>query len=379
LLEELGVVEVKMDKFMKQIFTLLLFVFLSSQAQKKPNVVFILIDDLGWKDVNYNGSTFYETPCIDALAADSMKFNYYYAASPMCSPTRASIMTGKSPARTGITQWLPGNLNSGGRYDCPTPTQFLKRDEITLGEAFQEGGYETCFLGKWHMGPLKLGTPKDHGFDHEGGLIQENAAQMFYPFSRGKNKPLFPGKKGDYFNDTITNHAIDFIKKKKDKPYLLYLSHFAMHLPLASKKGLLQKFTEKKEKLSLQSKGYEEKYAHVQMQMNQYSPTYAGELANLDENIGRLTAALKESGQYYNTIIVFSGDNGGRSSLNKNDPTSVYPLRGGKTFLYEGGIRTPMFIRWPGKSQAGSSSDVPTTSMDTDRNFDFLMILKTLT
>ncbi len=353
---------------LKNYICVLLFVFiLSLNAAKKPNVLFILTDDFGWKDVGFNGSTFYETPNLDKLSKEWMKFNVNYAASPMCSPTRVSIMTGKAPSRHGVTQWLPGDLNSGNKYNCPPPAPYMKKEELTLGEAFKEAGYETSFLGKWHMGPFSYARPKDQGFDSEAALVEINNCSMFHPFHRGTKgtKPGIPGsQKGDYYTDKLTDLAIEFVKEKRDKPFFLYLSHFAMHSPIKSKQALKAKFAKKAKESGVKSKIVTDSHSHQKVESVQSSAEYAGELFNLDENIGRVVDALKSSGQYDDTIIVFTGDNGGRSSLKGGNSTSVWPFRGGKTFVYEGGIRTPLLIHWPGKIKPGSFSDVPVISMD---------------
>ncbi|MDF1754461.1 MAG: sulfatase [Verrucomicrobiales bacterium] len=335
---------------------------------KKPNIMFILIDDFGWYDVGYNGSTFYETPQIDRLAKEWMRFDNCYTPSPMCSPTRTSILTGKNPARHGVTQWLKGADYFFARQDdeqvvyCPVPkSDGIKESEVTLGETFRDAGYDTAFFGKWHMGSLKeTGGPKNHGYDSQKAIIETNSCNLF------NCARYFPGKskKGDCYTDLITDEAIDFVTTKRDQPFYLHLCHFAMHARIESKPELRAKFAKKAKQLGIKSETALDDYSHQPHKLQQNSPEYAGELYNLDENIGRLVDALKESGQYENTIIIFTGDNGGRSTVNKPDATSVMSLRGGKTFLFEGGLRTPLLIHWPGHSAPGSSSDVQVTSMD---------------
>ena len=337
----------------------------------RPNVIFILVDDWGWRDVGYNGSTFYETPEIDKLAQEWMRFDNCYTASPMCSPTRLSILTGKNPARHGVTQWLPGRdkayLRKGEepRVYCPPPiSSGIKDKEITLGEALIEEGYETAFYGKWHMGQLKkTGGPKKHGYQSQKAIIESNRCSMFHPF-RGANN--FPGsKKGDNFTDLLTDAAIDFTSAQREKPFYLHLCYFAMHAPIESKSEFRAKFEEKRKSLpSLEKDRSLDSHSHQAQKLRQDNVEYAGELYNLDRNIGRLIAALKSSGQYENTIIILTGDNGGRTSYFQAHPTSNRPLRNGKTFLFEGGLRTPLLFHWPGLSKPGSRSDVPVTSMD---------------
>ena len=337
-----------------------------SQASQ-PNVLFILIDDFGWQDVGYNGSTFYETPEIDKLSNEWMRFNHCYTPSPMCSPTRTSILTGKNPARHGITQWLSGidrfyaRPGETAAVYCPAPlVQGIQESELTLGEAFQSAGYETAFYGKWHMGKLQAtGGPMGHGYASQRAIIEENRCPIFDCAN------YFPeASKGDCYTDLLTDAAIDFVNEKRDRPFYLHLCHFAMHAKIESKPELRQKFSEKKKALGIEASTAMDDYSHQPHKLQQDSPEYAGELYNLDENIGRLIDALKQNGQYENTLIIFTGDNGGRTTVNKPDATSVMPLRGGKTFLFEGGLRTPLLIHWPGHTQAGMKSDTPVTSMD---------------
>lgn len=351
-----------------------LLLAVSATAAEKPNILFILIDDFGWKDVSYNGSTFYETPQIDKLSETCMRFDNCYTPSPMCSPTRASILTGKNPARHGITQWLPGTsriyVRKGERprVHCPPPrSRGLKKKETTLGEAFQQAGYDTAFFGKWHMGKLKsTGGPKAHGYASQKAIIEANGCAMFYPF-RGHRKYFPKAKKGDNFTDLLTDAAIKFVSRKRENPFYLHLCHFAMHAPIESKPELRKKYREKAAKLPTLERPADrvlDDYAHSPQKLRQDDAEYAGELETLDKNIGRLIDKLKENGQYENTIIILTGDNGGRSSYFRSHPTSNQPLRTGKTFIFEGGLRTPLLIHWPGHSKAGMNTDVPVTSMD---------------
>ncbi|MCW8833996.1 MAG: sulfatase, partial [Colwellia sp.] len=345
-----------------------------NDSSDKPNVLFILIDDFGWKDVGYNGSSFYETPEIDHLASEWMRFNNAYTPSPMCSPTRVSILTGKNPARHGVTQWLPGSSKAftRGRKEHAsvlTPlskSSGIKGNEITLGESLKEIGYDTAFYGKWHMGSFdETGGPKNHGYDSQMAVIEANSASMFYPF-RG-NPDYFPNaKEGDNFTDLLTEHAIEFMTKDRKQPFYMHLAHFAMHSPILSKPALREKFSKKAQSLpELKNDAILDSYGHKAQKVRQDDADYAGELATLDHNIGRLVKALKASGQYDNTIIILTGDNGGMASLSfQKHPTSNFPLRTGKTFVFDGGLRTPLLIHWPGHSKAGMSSDIPVTSTD---------------
>ncbi len=340
-------------------------------AAKHPNVIFILIDDLGWNDVGYNGSTFYETPCIDALSQVWMRFDRCYTPSPMCSPTRVSILTGKNPARHGVTQWLNGSDKYFGRNGeqptvyCPVSQSLsISPDETTLAEALQEVGYDTGFFGKWHMGRFDVsGGPAAHGYDTQRAVIEENRCSMFYPF---RNPDYFPdAKQGDNFTDLLTDAAIEFLTQQREQPYYLHLCHFAMHSPIGSKQGLRVRFQQKSDALpELTVDRKLDAYGHKPQKLRQDDAEYAGELATLDKNIGRLIDAVRSAGQYDNTIIVITGDNGGRSSYFMKHPTSMQPLRTGKTFLFEGGIRTPLLIHSPRHHTFGKSSSTPVTSMD---------------
>lgn len=343
----------------------------SDGTGRSPNVLFILIDDFGWYDVGYNGSTFYETPRMNQLAREWMRFDQCYTPSPMCSPTRASILTGKNPARHGITQWLDGTDRAFGRKGeeprvyCPKPQSAgINESEITMGEAFQAAGYDTAFHGKWHMGRLKeTGGPINHGYASQEAIIEANRCAMFHPFRSGSYFPK--AKEGDNFTDLLTDTAIDFVTAERDKPFHLHLCYFAMHAPIASKPELREKFAKKATSLpNTERDRILDEHGHKPQKLRQDSPEYAGELFNLDRNIGRLIEALKMSGQYENTIVILTGDNGGRSSYFRPDPTSNRPLRTGKTFVFEGGIRTPLLIHWPGHTQPGMSAATPVTSMD---------------
>jgi len=337
----------------------------------RHNILFVLVDDLGWYDMGYNGSTFYETPEIDRLSKQWIQFNQCYTPSPMCSPTRVSILTGKNPARHGVTQWLSGRdtayVRKGEkpRVYCPPPqTAGIQNSEITLGEAFQQAGYVTAFYGKWHMGKLKqTGGPKHHGYDEQLAVIEENRCSMFYPFG---DPTYFPAaKKGDNFTDLLTDAAIKFISTDHQKPFYLHLCHFAMHAPIASKAEERKRFEQKSRLLSKIDRDRTlDDYSHKPQKLRQDDAEYAGELATLDSNIGRLINALKQAGKYENTIIVFTGDNGGRTSYFNSHPTSNHPLRTGKTFVFEGGIKTPLLIHWPGHLKPKIEIDTPVCSTD---------------
>lgn len=359
---------------------------MAAEPNERPNVLFILIDDFGWMDVGYNGSTFYETPNLDRLADEFMQFNRCYTPSPMSSPTRASIMLGQNPARHGITQWLPGLATWPGNdiskqavlCNCPK-VQALPCEEVTLGEKLQNAGYETAFFGKWHMGSFsETGGPEAHGFDESCAVIEENSCAMSYPFKEIKEGMEMPDKafyfpdanKDDNFTDLLSEQAIEYIQRDRDKPFFLYLAQFAMHHPIKSKEEIKVQFEDKKartmeEHTKEESIISDDPYAHKPYNKYQNSSEYAGELYTLDDNIGRIIQAVKDAGLYDNTIIIITGDNGGRSTICWFDePTSVQPLRGGKTFTFDGGLRTPLLIHNPKVECEGKKCDQMVTSMD---------------
>ncbi len=336
-----------------------------------PNIVFILIDDLGWQDVSYHGSRLYETPNIDRLAEEGMRFSNAYAASGVCSPTRASIMTGKYPARVRITDWIPG------RGDSPDNKllQVQDRDnlalqEVTIAERLQEAGYATCYIGKWHLGgPGYL--PQDQGFDvNIAGNRRGSPPSYYYPYRRNDYQLAELAKTGDegeYLTDRLSREAVRFISQHTDHPFFLYLSHYAVHKPIQPKSSLRDYYEKKLNRIpeSEEPKYQSERYNAV-TQLVQDDPGYAAMVQSTDESVGRILQALGQSGVAENTVIFFISDNGGLSTLpaGANTVTANTPLRAGKGWLYEGGIREPMIIKWPGITKAGSVCDYPVISTD---------------
>ena len=323
----------------------------------KPNILFILVDDLGWADVGCFGSKLYETPNIDRLASQGMKFTNAYAACPVCSPTRASIMTGRYPVRQGITNYIRGDHRLPYSAVIPPKNEYqLPLEEVTIAEALRGAGYATGHIGKWHLGDEGF-LPQDQGFDYNYAGTRSGMPRSFF-FPQWTGNPPVEAQEGEYLPDHLTDHALEFIEGNQDKPFFLYLPFYAVHIPIEAKEEHVKKF---------EAKLAEAKLAPGLVPgQDQHNPIYAGMIYSVDENIGRLTAKLDELGIAGNTIIFFMSDNGGLNSPEwKNEPvTSNAPLRNGKGHLYEGGIREPLIIKWPGVTAPGSTSDVPVNSVD---------------
>ena len=341
----------------------------NAEIDRTPNIVMFFIDDLGYTDLGCYGSTFHETPAIDQLARQSVRFNDFYSANPVCSPTRAALMTGKAPQRMGITQWLnqPNELH-------------LPLEEVTIGEALSEVGYQTGYIGKWHLGDKDMHMPQFQGFDwvrcvNRGG----SPGSYFYPYKRvgNKNKPngirfwdipdLEDGKKGDYLNDAMTDQALSFIKENQHRPFFLCFAHYAVHTPIQGPDALVDKYKTKLKKSGEQPKEVIAERNGARTRSAQNNPTYAAMLENLDTNVGRVLQELEDLALRENTVIVFTSDNGGLSTLasrrSTGGPTCCLPLRAGKGWTYEGGIRIPTMVSWPGHLKPAETS-VPGITMD---------------
>ncbi|MCU0914128.1 MAG: sulfatase-like hydrolase/transferase [Planctomycetes bacterium] len=343
----------------------------------RPNFVFFLVDDLGRQDLGCYGSTFYETPNLDRLAAQGMRFTSAYAACPVCSPTRASIMTGKYPARIRLTNYIagarPGKLLSAEYF------HYMKLEEVTLAEALKEAGYRTNFVGKWHLGNEPY-YPEKQGFDvNVGGCDAGAPPTYFYPYTRGNRSipGLEQGQPGEYLTDRLADESRKLIEQSKDQPFLLYLSFYAVHIPLQAKKELVEKYTAKAKQLGLEDKPHfatDEQWpktaagdakwrATLRTRILQDHAVYSAMMESLDQAVGRVLNKLDELGLADNTIVFFMSDNGGLATA-EGQPTCNLPLRAGKGWLYEGGIREPMIIKWPGMVKPGSTCDEPVTSTD---------------
>ncbi len=334
----------------------------STPEQAKKNVLFILVDDLGWKDLGCYGSTFYETPNIDRLASQSAVFTNAYTPNPVCSPTRAALMTGKHPSRIGITDWIPGDDPKDRKFLGPSDFNQLPLQEVTLAETLKESDYKTFFAGKWHLGGEGY-FPENQGFDiNKGGHHMGQPPGGYYsPYS---NPKLSDGPDGEYLTDRLTDESMAFLDENGQDPFLLYLAYYTVHTPIQANRKHLAKFQEKRRGRSdnLVLKDQEGKGQTVQ---NQNNAEYASMVYSLDENVGRLLDKLDELGIADNTLIILTSDNGGLTTTVKEwtSPTSVRPLRAGKGWAYEGGIRVPLIIKKP-KNKTGKTIDTPVTSMD---------------
>jgi len=346
---------------------------MTAVAEERPNVIFYLIDDLGWADLACYGSKFHETPNLDRLAASGMRFSDAYAACPVCSPTRASVMTGKYPARLGITDWI-GASQKKEALITPLNDAFLPDSEVTIGEALKAGGYKTAYFGKWHLGAKDEHHPKKQGFDYHRGVNRAGApGSYFYPFTRGKKKsgstvPDFSeAGEGAYLTDVIADEAVEFVEKNKDVPFFAFVAHYSIHTPIQAKTEHVDKYKAKLAKAgkSLEPRSRDEK-GYGKTRLDQNNPALAGMVESVDASVGRMLDKLDELGLTKNTVIVFTSDNGGLSTLQNNrvGPGCTLPLRGGKGWMYEGGIRVPLIVKWPGVTKPGTTCAEPVVSTD---------------
>jgi arylsulfatase A-like enzyme len=328
------------------VFSALLLVGLGAPTtaavtERPPNVVFFLIDDLGWTDLGCFGSDLYETPNIDQLARQGMKFTNGYAACTVCSPTRAALMTGKYPARLHVTDWIHGSKRPNAKLSIPKWTEFLPQEEVTIAAALKGAGYVSASIGKWHLGDRPEDWPDRRGFEvNIAGFGAGSTPSYFSPY---KIPTLTDGPVGEYLTDRLADEALRFISTNKDKPFFLYFPHYAVHTPLQAKKALIEKYQIK-----------------LKPGLRHTNTTYAAMIASMDEAVGRVTAKLADLGLSEKTIVVFTSDNGG---LLRPSTTNV-PLRAGKGSAYEGGVRVPLIVRWPGVTSPGSVCAEPVITPD---------------
>ncbi len=329
--------------------------------KKKPNVIFILVDDLGWNDLGYTGSTFYESPNIDKLSTESFEFKTAYAASSVCSPTRASIMTGKHPSRVNITDWIPGVDPKNRPLLGPQDLHQLPLNEITIAEKLKQSGYKTFYAGKWHLGSQGY-YPEENGFDINVGGFEKGSPMGGY-YSPYKNPKLSDGPEGEYLTDRLTSESISFIENHdKSQPFVLFLSFYNVHTPIQPNLKHVNYFKEKLDSMDDNKVRVRQEGKAISL-LNQVNHKYASMVYAMDENVGRLINSLKENNLYDDALIIFTSDNGGLSTQGRVAPTSVFPLRAGKGWLYEGGIRIPQLIKTPGNSKNVKIEDV-TVSYD---------------
>ena len=312
----------------------------------RPNIVFILADDLGWTDLHCYGSRYYETPHINRLAAEGLKFTHGYTCGPNCQPTRAALLSGQYGPRTGV--YTVGGID---RFDWQSRplrpvdnVQQLPLEKVTLAQALKQAGYATAMFGKWHLGQKSEHHPSQRGFDE--AIV---SAGKHFDFA---TDPKVDYPKGTYLADFLTDKAVSFIRSRREQPFFLYLPHFGVHSPRQAKDDLIKKF-----KVRPAVGGH-------------HDPVYAAMIASVDESVGRVLATLDELKLSENTLVIFSSDNGGvggyvREGIKAGgDVTDNAPLRGGKGMLYEGGVRVPFIFRWPGKIPAAASSDQPIIGLD---------------
>lgn len=339
------------------------------QADQKPNLLFVIVDDFGAMDLGYAGSKVYETPHIDTLVKDGMLFKNAYAAHPRCVPSRYALLSGRIPARDGV----PGFQNR------KISKHTLPLSRVTWGEILKEAGYSTGYIGKWHLG--KAGAePDKQGFTDSRIANQAGAPpSYFYPYHQARkpgSKEQFlkiKGKENEYLTDRINDEALDFIEKNKSKPFALVLAHYAVHTPLEAPADTTQKYAKKIKSLDLEvAKGRTDKdiktVGNGSYKTIQNNPVYAAMIDHTDRGLGKIRAKLKELGIADNTIIILTSDHGGLSTRSKDNnrplATSNAPYRNGKGWLYDGGIRVPMIVVWPGKIKAGSISHTQTLGTD---------------
>lgn len=339
----------------------------ASRIQKKPNIVFILVDDLGYHDLGVTGSEFYETPNIDKLAKDAMVFTQGYSASRVCSPSRASIMTGKFTARHGITDWIGAksgiDWRTRNRFDKLLPADYihkLPKEDISLAEAFKDAGYKTFFAGKWHLGG-EGSLPEDHGFDINKAGIDKGSPAGGY-FSPWNNPKLTNKKDGENLTMRLANETANFIKQQKDTTFFAFLSFYAVHAPIQTTETKWGKYRDKADKMGIAEKGYKMERV-LPIREVQDNPIYGGLVETMDDAVGVVLAALEVNGVADNTIVVFTSDNGGVAS-GDHYATSNLPLRGGKGYQWEGGIREPYFIKVPWLKNSRAKTTFPAINTD---------------
>ncbi len=344
------------------------FLIAHSSFAAKPNIILILVDDLGWMDLSCQGSDYFKTPHIDRLAAEGMRFTDAYAACAVCSPTRAAVQTGRYPGRTGVTDWIRSRFQRGGigtphanpteyvggpknKLLCPPNPFWLEHEEITIAEALGAEGYKSAYIGKWHLGD-DAWYPTKQGYDeNRGGCDYGQPPSYFDPFNKPDHKdemiragiPGLPGREeGEFLTHREADETEALIRKWKDQPFFIQLGHYAVHTPIQAIEEVAAKY---------QREGKTEANAK-----------YAAMVESVDDSTGQILDTLEELGIDDRTMVIFTSDNGGLDR--DGGPTENAPLRSGKGYSYEGGIRVPFLVRWPGVVPPGVTSDAPVTSVD---------------
>ncbi len=320
---------------------------LARSATRSSNFVFILADDFGWRDLACYGNRYFATPNIDRLATQGARFTNAYAACPVCSPTRASILTGKYPVRTGVTDWIPGRQSAPqGPIITPHTANELALKEVSIAERVGPAGYRTASVGKWHLG-RKGFWPTDQGFDRNiGGTESGSPPKSPNPYFGPFELPNLKAGPGEFLTEKLTDAATGFIRSNSSNPYLLYLAHYTVHIPLGAPKADIER--------------------HMQKSKGRYNPVYAAMVETLDRSVGEVLFAVDRSGAADRTMVIFFSDNGGLryEGKSRSPVTDNSPLRAGKGHVYEGGIREPLMVRYPGVVKPGSIIDTPVTSVD---------------
>lgn len=348
-------------------FTMVAILHDAVHSATKPNFVVFLVDDLGYMDIGANNpECFYETPHIDGLAQSGMRFTDGYAANPVCSPTRYSLMTGKYPTRVDATDWFTGKRS--GKFNHAALRSEMPLEEVTIAQTLKEQGYATFFAGKWHLGEGDQYYPHNRGFDiNIGGYSRGGpytGKRYFAPFENPYIKDESPA--GDHLPDRLARETAEFIDNNKDQPFFAYLSFYSVHTPLMGRPDLVEKYAKRAkliegEQFAEEEQVYGDKPRRVRIL--QKHAVYAAMVEAMDQAVGKVLRQLEDSGLAENTIVIFTSDNGGLSTA-EGSPTSNLPLRGGKGWVYEGGIREPWIVRYPGATEAGSVSHEPISSID---------------
>jgi arylsulfatase A len=333
---------------LKACFLSLLLTLPMLAEDRPPNVILMLIDDMGWTDLGCYGSKYYQTPHLDQLAKDGVRFSQAYSACTVCSPTRAAVLTGKYPARLHITDWIAGHERPKARLKIPNWQKFLPHEEETLAERLRSRGYATASIGKWHLGDTSH-YPETQGFDvNIAGTSGGSPPSYFSPY---RIPTLKEGPEGEFLSDRLTAEACQFMEANKTKPFFIYMPHYAVHTPIQGKPDVVAK------------------YQALSADHGHSNPAYAALVESVDDSVGTLRAKLKELALEENTILIFTSDNGGLSGVVNQQgwsrgPTDNSPSRWGKGSAYDGGVHIPLIIAWPGKIQPGRLSNALTISCD---------------